>query len=293
MSDSHLLASAMNCTCVRYTDLPHISKLFADFTYHPDHIRSFYPHLPSDPGVYEAAAREMQFPPERRAALVAALRQPNGDSPQLDLLAREGTVAVGPGQQVGLFSGPAYTIYKALTAVKLARNLAAQGIPAVPIFWLATEDHDFAEVNHCWVFDAEHHPIKLEKAHSPATSQPVGQFVLSAAFGPPCSTSAGQPSAMSLKFWMKRAASVAYFWRYASRFGQVAAGSRICAGTPSHSVGTWNPNTGSWRKFAPCNLPDRAACRSVRVCRMLIRLPTPNGPPVQPVFTSQQVRSEE
>src|ERR1019366_1682034 len=170
----------MNCTCVRYTDLPHTSKLFADFTYHPDRIRSFYPHLPSDPGVYEAAASEMQFPPERRAALVAALRQPNGDSPQLDLLAREGTVAVVTGQQVGLFSGPAYTIYKALTAVKLARNLAAQGIPAVPIFWLATEDHDFAEVNHCWVFDAEHPPIKLEKAHSPATSQPVGQFVLSA-----------------------------------------------------------------------------------------------------------------
>src|ERR1039458_2356556 len=179
-NESHLLASAMHCTCVRYTDLPHTSKLFADFTYHPDRIRSFYPHLPSDPGVYEAAAREMQFPPERRAALVAALRQPNGDSPQLDLLAREGTVAVVTGQQVGLFSGPAYTIYKALTAVKLARNLAAQGIPAVPIFWLATEDHDFAEVNHCWVFDAEHHPIKLEKPHSPATSQPVGQFVLSA-----------------------------------------------------------------------------------------------------------------
>jgi bacillithiol synthase len=58
--------------------------------------------------------------------------------------------------------------------------LAAQGIPAVPIFWLATEDHDFAEVNHCWVFDAQHRPIKLEKPHSPATSQPVGQFVLSA-----------------------------------------------------------------------------------------------------------------
>ena len=169
----------MNCTCVRYTDLPHTSNLFADFTYHPDRIRSFYPHLPSDPGVFEAAAREMRFPPERRAALAAALRQQNGDSPQLDLLAREGTVAVVTGQQVGLFSGPAYTIYKALTAVKLARNLAAQGLPAVPIFWLATEDHDFAEVNHCWVFDAEHHSIKLEKPHSPATSQPVGQFVLS------------------------------------------------------------------------------------------------------------------
>jgi bacillithiol synthase len=169
----------MNCTCVRYTDLPHTSKLFADLIYHPDRVRSFYPHIPSDPGVFEAIAGEIRFPPERRAALVAALQPQNPGSPQLDLLAREGTVAVVTGQQVGLFSGPAYTIYKALTAVKLARTLEARGIPAVPVFWLATEDHDFAEVNHCWVFDAEHHPIKLEKQHSPSTSQPVGQFVLS------------------------------------------------------------------------------------------------------------------
>jgi bacillithiol biosynthesis cysteine-adding enzyme BshC len=170
----------MDCSCVRYTDLPHTSNLFADFTYHPDRVRSFYPHISSDPGVFEAAASEMRFPPERRAALVAALLQQNGGSPQLDLLARDGTVAVVTGQQVGLFSGPAYTIYKALTAVKLARSLAAQDIPAVPIFWLATEDHDFAEVNHCWVFDAGHHSIKLEKTRSPASSQPVGQFVLDA-----------------------------------------------------------------------------------------------------------------
>jgi bacillithiol biosynthesis cysteine-adding enzyme BshC len=166
----------MNCTCVRYTELPHTSNLFADFTYHPDRVRAFYPHIAGD---FESIVREMRFPPERRAALVAALRQENGDSPALEQLSREGTVAVVTGQQVGLFSGPAYTIYKALTAVKLARSLAERGIPAVPVFWLATEDHDFAEVNHCWVFDAEHHPIKLEKPHSPATSQPVGQFVLS------------------------------------------------------------------------------------------------------------------
>ncbi len=170
----------MHCTCVRYTELPHTSKLFADFTYHPDRVRAFYPHIPSDPGVFETIAGEIKLAPDRRAALVAALRQQNGDSPTLDLLAQEGTAAVVTGQQVGLFSGPAYTIYKALTAVKLARHLVDQGIPAVPVFWLATEDHDFAEVNHCWVFDEAHHPIKLEKSHSPSTSQPVGQYVLSA-----------------------------------------------------------------------------------------------------------------
>lgn len=170
----------MECSCIRYTDLPHTSKLFADFTYRPDRVQAFYPHLPSQPGVFEEIAREMHFPPERRAALVAALRQQNGDSPALEQLGRQGTVAIVTGQQVGLFSGPAYTIYKALTAVKLARRLAERGIPAVPVFWLATEDHDFAEVNHCWVFDADQHPIKLEQPHAPVSSEPVGQFVLKA-----------------------------------------------------------------------------------------------------------------
>src|SRR5579871_1754863 len=121
----------MDCSCIRYSDLPHTSKLFADFTYHPDRVQAFYPHIHAD---YESIAREMRFPPERRAALVAALRAQNGDSPQLETLAQEGTVAVMTGQQVGLFSGPAYTIYKALTAVKLARRLTERGIPAVPVF---------------------------------------------------------------------------------------------------------------------------------------------------------------
>jgi bacillithiol biosynthesis cysteine-adding enzyme BshC len=170
----------MECSCIRYTDLPHTSKLFADLVYNPERVRAFYSHIAGDPGIYEAIAGEIRFPPERRAALVAALRQQNGDSESLELLAREGTVAVVTGQQVGLFSGPAYTIYKALTAVKLTRDLAERGIAAVPVFWLATEDHDFGEVNHGWVFDAEHRLVKLEIDGSPASSQPVGQFVLTA-----------------------------------------------------------------------------------------------------------------
>ena len=65
------------------------------------------------------------------------------------------------GQQVGLFSGPAYTIYKAMTAAHMARQLTDRGIPAVPVFWLATEDHDFAEVNHAWVFGAAGEPAAV------------------------------------------------------------------------------------------------------------------------------------
>jgi len=164
----------MECSCVPHFELPNPSKLFLDLVYHSDRVRSFYPYNPHDPASFQAAAAQINLSPERRAALVAALRQRNGDSPSLALLAQPGTVAVVTGQQVGLFSGPAYTIYKALTAAKLARDLTARGINAVPVFWLATEDHDFAEINHTWVFNSAHQPQKLEIDGAWSSSQPVG-----------------------------------------------------------------------------------------------------------------------
>src|SRR5258708_2351428 len=168
----------MECSCVRQTELPHATKLFTDLTYHFDRVRAFYPHSPHDPESDAAAAREVNLSPERRAALVSVLRQQNGPGAALDLLAKPRTVAVVTGQQVGLFSGPAYTIYKALTAARLASELTARGIAAVPVFWVATEDHDFAEVNHAWVFDRQHRPVKLEVNGAATPNQQVGEVRL-------------------------------------------------------------------------------------------------------------------
>src|SRR5579864_632710 len=171
----------MECTCIRQTELPHTTKLFADFVYHFDRVRSYYSYPPSDPAGYAAAAAQIDFSSEARAALVSALRIQNGDSELLTRLAEPGTVAVVTGQQVGLFSGPAYTIYKALTAVKVARDLTSRGIPAVPIFWLATEDHDFAEINQCWTFDPSHQPIELAVRDYDAgaiAGRPVGEVAI-------------------------------------------------------------------------------------------------------------------
>ncbi|HUS07185.1 MAG TPA: bacillithiol biosynthesis cysteine-adding enzyme BshC [Bryobacteraceae bacterium] len=156
----------MESACLRHTDLPNTSRLFTDFLYHYNRVKPFY----------EGGSQALNFPPERRAGLVAALREKNGDSPSLDMLAQPETVAVITGQQVGLFSGPAYTIYKALTAVRLARELTAHGTPAVPVFWLATEDHDFAEVNHAWVFDAANNPVALRVDGNRVPDQPVGDI---------------------------------------------------------------------------------------------------------------------
>ena len=167
----------MHCYCVRQTELPHTTALAADTFYHPDKTAAFYRHPARDMASFRAAAAEIQFSGDRRAALVAALRKQNGDSPALARLAQPGTVVVATGQQVGLFSGPSYTIFKALHAARLAEWLTANGIPAVPVFWLASEDHDFAEVNHAWVFDSQHRPVKLEMRRS-ASVQPAGTVTL-------------------------------------------------------------------------------------------------------------------
>jgi bacillithiol biosynthesis cysteine-adding enzyme BshC len=167
----------MHCSCVRQTDLPNTTRLFADVLYHPDRTAAFYQHPFRDLDAFRESAQAIDLSPERRAALMAALRVQNSDSPALVRLAKPGTVAVVTGQQVGLFSGPSYTMYKVLHAVKLAAWLTEHGVEAVPVFWLATEDHDFAEVNHAWVFNGEHRPQKIEMRRA-ASEQPVGDVAL-------------------------------------------------------------------------------------------------------------------
>jgi bacillithiol biosynthesis cysteine-adding enzyme BshC len=168
----------MECSCVRHTDVPGTSKLFADLIYNFDRVEDLYPFRPNDIQTLVRRARS-EFPDSRRAALVNALTSRNRDNPSLSLLAEPGTVAVVTGQQVGLFSGPAYAVYKALTAIKTAKELTERGVPAVPVFWLATEDHDFAEVDHAWVFGADHQPVRIRlNSGAEGGSRPAGGIAL-------------------------------------------------------------------------------------------------------------------
>lgn len=146
---------------VRYTELPAVNRLFLDFLYRFPQVAAFYPRDPDRLDQIRQSAAQKPYPAERRQRLVRVLRKQNSDTDALDRLARPDAVAVVTGQQTGLFLGPAYTVYKALTALRLAEELNAQGTPAVAVFWLASEDHDYAEVNHCRVFDAEGRPQRL------------------------------------------------------------------------------------------------------------------------------------
>lgn len=102
------------------------------------------------------------FPKENRELLVQELKAYNlsldasyETLQNIDKLGDAKTVVVAAGQQAAVFTGPLYTVYKAISAVKLAEQLRDKGIPAVPIFWIASEDHDFREVNHIHLQDME------------------------------------------------------------------------------------------------------------------------------------------
>jgi bacillithiol biosynthesis cysteine-adding enzyme BshC len=140
--------------CLPFAQIPQTTRLFTDFLSYSPSVRPFYPHSPHFNEWVKSQASTLQYDPARREKVSAILERQNsswGASPQtlsnIDRL-RRGAAAVVTGQQVGLFGGPMFDIYKALTAIKLAEESAAAGIDAVPVFWLATYDHDLAEVNH-------------------------------------------------------------------------------------------------------------------------------------------------
>lgn len=115
-----------------------------------------------------------------RAEVVSYLRSYNGKYnaheavlQSLELLERPETLVVTGGQQSGLFTGPLFVVYKAITTIQAAREAAEQlGRPVVPLFWIAGEDHDWDEVNHTYVLNrtGEISRIKLDKGEGPRSS---------------------------------------------------------------------------------------------------------------------------
>lgn len=74
------------------------------------------------------------------------------------------TTAVVSGQQAGLMTGPLYTIYKAISLLKMVERLKREGLEVVPIFWVASEDHDYEEINHIHILNPSNHLKRLELA---------------------------------------------------------------------------------------------------------------------------------
>jgi len=175
----------MGCVSIPFRRLPHQPKLFVRLIEDFASVSQFYAHAPNLEEVKRVAA-SLDFPAERRREVAAILRAQNAALGASDAAIRNleklerGAVAVVSGQQVALFSGPSYAIYKALTAIQFAHELSEAGIPAVPIFWMATEDHDLDEVRHVTWFDSGK-LVNFELPAGDAPARPVGNIPLGAA----------------------------------------------------------------------------------------------------------------
>ena len=144
----------MKAHCLPFSEIPHTTRLFTDFISYSPQVQRFYPRSPYINEWLKSEAGNLSYDSSRRERVTAILERQNRSwnassktLTNIDRL-REGAAAIVTGQQVGLLGGPMFAIYKALTAVKLADESTKAGVDAVPVFWLATYDHDLAEVNH-------------------------------------------------------------------------------------------------------------------------------------------------
>ena len=179
----------MECHCIRAIEVPHTTRLYSSYLQDFSSVARFYAHPPTLESVKRVAAGARPDPASRRelAEILRAQNRKFGSDASveaaLDRFA-SGAVAIVTGQQVGLFSGPSFTIYKALTALRLAHELSSAGTPAVAVFWLATEDHDLAEIDHCfWPSREGAEKIVLpssDQEGSRAGEVPLGEAVLAA-----------------------------------------------------------------------------------------------------------------
>ncbi len=147
-------AAGLRVEALPFARIPHQSKLFLDYLSDSDALRRFYPNaVRRHHDLIHFAPQVLENYTCDRTLVCDALERLNrswgaGDATleNITRLRDTNTVAVVTGQQAGLFTGALYTIYKALSAIKLARCLTTRGVEAVPVFWIATEDHDWEEV---------------------------------------------------------------------------------------------------------------------------------------------------
>ncbi|HYT67212.1 MAG TPA: bacillithiol biosynthesis cysteine-adding enzyme BshC [Vicinamibacterales bacterium] len=182
-------AGRLKATGVDVRRFPWIRRLAGDYAYNFKQVEGLYAGNPVEPEAWRDAVRRAQQHPRDRARLVDVLsaQQEHRNAPPESRaaamrLADPASVAVMTGQQAGVFGGPMYTLLKALTALQLTRRTERElNVPAVAIFWVEAEDHDWEEVRSCTVLDAEFQPRTVTMADLEGAGElPVARLQLDA-----------------------------------------------------------------------------------------------------------------
>jgi len=148
---------------------PWINRLASDYAFDYARLADFFAGSPADRNAWREAIDRTRAHDRKRAPLVELLqaqqRRRNAPVEALaaaSLLSDTSSVAIVTGQQAGLFGGPLFTLLKALTALQVAQRVRTDhGIPAVAVFWVDAEDHDWDEVKSCGVLDGDATPRSI------------------------------------------------------------------------------------------------------------------------------------
>lgn len=142
---------------ISFTEIPGQSPLYLDYLYNFKKVAKYYVKDFRNEGIYEAHFRDVlsKYPSDRKQVTQTIKNQylnkriSAKTSQNIKLLEEKNTLAIVTGQQLGLAGGPLYTIYKTLSAIKLATHLTEKypDFHFVPVFWLAGDDHDFEEIS--------------------------------------------------------------------------------------------------------------------------------------------------
>ncbi len=167
--------------CIPFSSIPHTTKLFSDYLSQAPEIRRFYPHS-SD--VIASLASVVPSGTETHRRVAAVLERQNRAWGASEAVLRniqrlrEGAHVVVTGQQVGLFGGPVLALMKVASALALAQQVEASGVPCVPVFWMASEDHDLAEVNQALLLTHDFKLVPFEAETKGAKGSPVANIGL-------------------------------------------------------------------------------------------------------------------
>lgn len=159
-----------------------LPPIVRDYLLNPEKLKNYYEYFPL-PESFGAVIENRKFDTNRRDVLAnvllkqyaeAGIEIEDGVRGRIDQLRETSTFTITTGHQLCIFGGPLYIVYKILTAIKLARELTERysTYNFVPVFWLASEDHDFEEISRFLLFGKE------IKWHKDTQEQPVGRLNL-------------------------------------------------------------------------------------------------------------------
>ncbi|MDT0293911.1 bacillithiol biosynthesis cysteine-adding enzyme BshC [Mesonia ostreae] len=164
--------------CIAYQDTNYFSDFITDYLAQKENLHELYEHFPNVENFKkQIELKQKNYQASTRKVLVNSLKEQYKNTKisaksqeNLELLAQENTFTITTGHQLNLFTGPLYFLYKIISTINLTEELK-ENYPQqnfVPVYWMATEDHDFEEIN---FFNFEQHKLQWNKDASGAVGE--------------------------------------------------------------------------------------------------------------------------